>query len=164
MDFRSAQPADVDDLVRLINDAYRREGGWTSESHLLGGQRTDAAAVSEALDTLVLAHEHDEVLGCCSITLADDHGYFGTFAVRQDTQGKGVGAALLAEAERRCSAAGLAYVEMTVLAGRTELIAFYVRRGYAPTGATAPFPYGDERFGQPLTDDLEFVVLRKELS
>ena len=164
MHFRAARPADVDDLVRLINEAYRGEGGWTSESHLLGGQRTDAAAVSELLDTLVLAHDDDQLLGCCSITLADDHGYFGTFAVRQDTQGRGVGAALLAEAERRCAEAGLAHVEMTVLAGRTELIAFYVRRGYTPTGDTAPFPYGDERFGQPRTDDLVFAVLRKQLS
>jgi ribosomal protein S18 acetylase RimI-like enzyme len=161
--FRTAEPADVDDLVVLVNDAYRREGGWTTEAHLLAGQRTDAAAVSELLDTLVLAHEAGQVLGCCSLTVVDDHGYFGTFAVRQDTQGKGVGAALLAEAERRAAEAGLAYVEMTVLAGRTELIAFYVRRGYTPTGATAPFPYGDERFGQPLTEDLEFVVLQKPL-
>ena len=161
MFFRTAEPTDVDELVTLINDAYRREGGWTTEAHLLAGQRTDAAAVRELLDTLIVAHEDDVLLGCCAL---DERGYFGTFAVRQDTQGKGVGAALLAEAERRAYDAGLAYVEMTVLAGRDELIAFYVRRGYTPTGGTAPFPYGDERFGKPLTDDLEFVVLRKLLS
>ena len=70
---------------------------------------------------------------------------------------------MLAEAERQCTEAGLAYVEMTVLAGRAELISFYVRRGYTATGDTTPFPYGDERFGKPLTDHLEFVVLRKPL-
>lgn len=158
--FRAARTTDVDDLVELVNAAYRREGGWTTEAHLLAGQRTDAAAVSDLLDSLIVAQEDEVLLGCCAL---DQRGYFGTFAVRQDTQGKGVGAALLAEAERRATEAGLAYVEMTVLAGRDELIAFYVRRGYAPTGGTAPFPYGDERFGKPLTDDLEFIVLRKAL-
>ncbi len=160
MRFRRAAPADVDELVGLINDAYRRDGGWTTEAHLLGGQRTDPAAVSDLLDTLIVAHEDDVLLGCCAL---DERGYFGTFAVRQDTQGKGIGAALLAEAERRAGDAGLEHVEMTVLAGRDELIAFYVRRGYTATGATAAFPYGDERFGKPLTDDLEFVVFRKPL-
>lgn len=148
------------ELVVLINEAYRRDGGWTTEAHLLEGQRTDAEGVTDLLDTLIVSEDGGRLVGCCAI---DGNGYFGTFAVRQDQQGKGIGAALLAEAERRCSDAGLPHVEMTVLSGRDELIAFYARRGYAPTGATAPFPHGDERFGRPLTDDLEFVVLRKPL-
>jgi hypothetical protein len=39
----------------------------------------------------------------------------------------------------------------------------YQRRGYALAIDTQPFPYGDERFGRPLRDDLFFVVLGKEL-
>jgi hypothetical protein len=35
--------------------------------------------------------------------------------------------------------------------------------GYRRTGATQPFPYGDERFGTPLRDDLHFIVLEREL-
>jgi hypothetical protein len=35
---------------------------------------------------------------------------------------------------------------------------------YRLTGETEPFPYGDERFGKPLRDDLHFVVLEKEIS
>ncbi len=31
------------------------------------------------------------------------------------------------------------------------------------TGETIPFPYGDNRFGTPLRDDLAFVVLEKTL-
>jgi hypothetical protein len=52
---------------------------------------------------------------------------------------------------------------MTVIAQRAELIAWYERRGYVRTGETRPFPYGDERFGRPLRDDLHFVVLEKQL-
>ena len=40
---------------------------------------------------------------------------------------------------------------------------YYRRRGYQPTGVFKPFPYGDERFGIPLRDDLRFEVLEKPL-
>jgi hypothetical protein len=46
---------------------------------------------------------------------------------------------------------------------RDDLLAWYARRGYAPTSETEPFPYGDNRFGIPKLDDLHFVVLRKRL-
>lgn len=163
MILRAAQPDDVPELVSVINEAYRREGGWTTEAHLLDGQRIDSAAVLDALDTLIVAVE-EKVVGCCALAIVDGHGHFGTFAVRQDLQGAGVGATLLAEAERRAAQAGAAYVEMTVLSGRAELLAFYTRRGYVTTGDTEPFPYGDERFGLPRSEDLEFVVLRKALT
>ena len=55
-------------------------------------------------------------------------------------------------------------MHMTVIVQRTELIAWYERRGYRRTGERKPFPYGDERFGLPQRDDLVFEVLRKSLS
>jgi hypothetical protein len=55
-------------------------------------------------------------------------------------------------------------VEMTVIIQRIDLIAWYGRRGYAPTGERRPFPYGDERFGLPRREDLEFTVLAKPLT
>ena len=55
-------------------------------------------------------------------------------------------------------------MRMTVVNVRDTLIAWYQRRGYTLTGETKPFPYGDNRFGKPLRNDLHFVVLQKELS
>jgi hypothetical protein len=52
---------------------------------------------------------------------------------------------------------------MTVINVREALLAWHVRRGYAPTGETEPFPHGDERFGLPRRDELNFLVLRKRL-
>ena len=52
---------------------------------------------------------------------------------------------------------------MTVIVQRPELIAWYERRGYALTGERRPFPYDDERFGDPRRTDLEFAVLEKRL-
>ena len=52
---------------------------------------------------------------------------------------------------------------MTVINVRDTLIAWYLRRGYQRTGATEPFPYGNDRVGKPLRPDLAFVVLEKTL-
>jgi hypothetical protein len=54
-------------------------------------------------------------------------------------------------------------MQMTVISVRNDLIAWYERRGYRRTGRTSPFPYGDERFGIPLRDDLQFELLVKPL-
>ena len=83
-------------------------------------------------------------------------------AVKPARQTRGLGKALLAEAERRARGElGAARVRMTVIEQRTELIAWYERRGYRRTGATEPFPYGNPRFGLPKRPDLRFVVLEK---
>jgi hypothetical protein len=58
---------------------------------------------------------------------------------------------------------GAREMHMTVISVREDLIAWYERRGYRRTGRTTPFPYGDERSGIPLRDDLHFELLVKEL-
>src|SRR5690606_28279470 len=89
--------------------------------------------------------------------------HIGMFAIRPALQGGGIGRALLAEAERVARARGARAAEMTVIEQRVELLAWYARRGYLPTGETEPFPYGNPRFGLPRRDDLRFVVLAKPL-
>jgi N-acetylglutamate synthase-like GNAT family acetyltransferase len=163
---RPARPEDVEAVHALVESAYRGDSsraGWTTEADLLDGQRTDPDAVREALPDLVVAVEDGELVGCCALTPKGDHGYFGMFAVRPGLQGAGLGSRLLEAAEEWASALGLDRVEMTVLSSRTELLAYYLRRGYADTGEQRPFPYGDERFGRPRRDDLRFTVLSKAL-
>jgi hypothetical protein len=52
---------------------------------------------------------------------------------------------------------------MKVVNVRATLIAWYQRRGYLLSAETETFPYGDQRFGRPLRDDLSFVLLEKEI-
>jgi GNAT superfamily N-acetyltransferase len=121
--------------------------------------------------TTSAAHGHmdaaavDELSACCQLADEGDRtGYFGLFAVRPDRQGTGIGRAVLAEAERRVVTDWQCTVlRMLVIRQRTDLIAWYARLGFALTGRTSPFPYGDERFGLPKRSDLEFVELRKLL-
>ena len=71
---------------------------------------------------------------------------------------------MLAAAEDWARQRGGKRMRMSVINLRGALIAWYLRRGYAKTGETEPFPYGDDRFGAPLRDDLCFVVLEKDLA
>jgi len=79
-------------------------------------------------------------------------------------QNSGLGRRLLAGAEDWIRAHGGTCVRMTVVNVRQTLIAWYLRRGYRLTGEIEPFPYGDNRFGTPLRDDLNFVVLQRDLT
>lgn len=170
LSFRRAIPADVPAIVALVERAYRGEAsraGWTTEADLLDGQRTDPREVEALVDGprshLLLAESRGALVGSAALTDEGDALYFGMFAVEPTQQGGGVGKALLLEAERIARAMQRPRVRMTVIAQRHELIAWYARRGYAPTGQIATFPYGEERFGHPKRDDLYFVVLEKGL-
>lgn len=175
---RPADLADAEDLVKLVQSAYRGDAsrqGWTTEADLLGGQRLDHETAAEMITepdgvVLLLRDPLGEALG--SMQLRDlgpvSEGrrcaYFGLFAVAPHAQGAGLGSHLISYAEDYARHAWDAEVmRMTVISIRTELIAYYERRGYQNTGRTEPFPYGDERFGDPKRDDLEFTVLLKEL-
>ena len=175
VDIRPATLADVTAIVALVTSAYRGDAsraGWTTEADLLDGQRTDEAEVRGLVEDpsgavlLAEAAQGGELVACCHVMRdAKGEGYFGMFSVSPRLQSGGVGRVVLEAAERVLADRFACTVcAMTVIEQRTELIAWYERRGYARTGETKPFPYGDERFGIPRRPDLRFVVLAKTLA
>lgn len=169
--FTAATAADAEAITALVNSAYRGDSsrrGWTTEAHLLGGQRTDVDAVREIFDSaansVLLARRAGELVGCVLLERKGEGAYLGMLTVRPDLQAAGIGRRLLAAGEAHAREAfGARWVEMTVIEQRRELVAWYERRGYAWTGERRPFPYGDDRFGVPQTPDLVFVVLRRNV-
>ena len=167
-----ATTADLPALHALIESAYRGDSaraGWTHEADLLGGQRTDLAALSDQIadpaQAILVARDGTALAGCVAIS---DRGggtaYIGLVTVDPARQAGGLGRRLLAAAERAATLHFAAKrAEMTVISLRTELIAWYQRRGYALTGETRPFPGTDPRFGLPTRNDLYFVMLAKLL-
>ena len=163
-----AAAADLPAVAALMNAAYREAPpGWASESGLLGGQRTDPAtlAADVAEGTRLLIHRDGAAL-IASVQLreaARNRWYLGGLTIAPARQGQGLGDRTLRAAEAWVRSEGGSMIEMTVIAQRSGLIAWYERRGYARTGETRPFPYGDTRFGEPRRGDLHFVVLEKPL-
>lgn len=170
--------AGVDDapaLTALVNSAYRGDSsrrGWTTEADLLGGQRTDSLALVDFIeggrregDRTMLVHETEgRILACVQLERRGDEAYLGMLTIDPEHQSGGLGKAMLAAAEHFVRGQWqIRRMIMTVIEQRLELIGWYERRGYARTGGTAPFPYGDARFGEPKRPDLRFVILAKAL-
>jgi GNAT superfamily N-acetyltransferase len=165
-----ASDADVPEVVSLVNLAFRGRGadaGWSIEGDYIEGTRTNEEMVREEMaahaDALLLWREADgSLLGCVWVQPENDGvWYLGSLAIAPLEQNAGLGRRLLVAAEDWALARGAREIRMTVVHLRGNLIAWYARRGYLPTGETKPFPYGDTRFGVPKRDDLHFVVLRK---
>jgi ribosomal protein S18 acetylase RimI-like enzyme len=166
--------ADIPVIVGLMNRAYRgadKSSGWSTEEAYLAGDRTTEALLRadiKAKPSASLLKWQDEraqgIAGCVWLEpINEDTWYLGSFAIDPQRQNGGLGRTMLAAAEDWVRKRGAKRVRMAVINVRDALIGWYVRRGYSKTGATEPFPYGDDRFGKPLRDDLCFVVLEKSI-
>jgi len=165
--------ADYPAIIDLANLAYRGTGpsaSWNIEN-FIEGQRLNDSLLREDLaakPNAQLLTYRDNPDGAILGTVWLDPGkegvwYLGLLTIRPDLQKRKLGRALLAAAEDFARQRKARRIQITVVNVRDILIAWYERRGYIAAGETRPFPYGDERFGRPLRDDLHFVVLQKDL-
>ena len=166
---RRAQKSDAQKIEKLVNSAYRGDyskQGWTTEADLLDGQRTDEGKLLEMIESkdsrIELLLEDDRLLGCVYLNLEAGALYLGMLTVEPTLQDKGYGKVLLQRAEDVAREMGMTEIRMTVINNRPELMAYYERRGYKPTGKTEPFPENDPRFGLPKTK-LVFHEFSKKL-
>lgn len=158
---RRARAEEVEQIVDLVQAAYRGEGGWTTEAHLVDGHRTDAAEVRAMLAdpavTLLVAVEEardgagadddaaERVLGCCYTHRepADPAGIvraeLGLFAVDPAAQGSGIGGRLLEAQADALAADGVDVLMIRVLQSRPELHRWYERHGFTRIGRSVPF-------------------------
>ena len=171
--------ADASAICALVNSAYRGESskkGWTTEADLLGGQRVDVDGIREAIGSpnRTILHLKAQVTGqiaaCVSLDFSEaacdgrSHAcYLGMLTVDPNLQASGLGKRLMKASEEFAGGKGAEAMLISVIQLRTELIDWYRRHGYQPTGQTKPFPYGDRRFGEPKRRDLHFVVFEKKL-
>jgi GNAT superfamily N-acetyltransferase len=173
MVLHSAAEADYPAIIDLVNVAYRGTGpaaSWNIEN-FIEGQRLNESLLRDELAGKPEAHlltyrdaPNGPLLGTVLLDPRPDGAwYLGLLTVRPDLQKRKLGRTLLAAAEDFARQRGARRIQMTVVNVRDILIEWYVRRGYAVTGESRPFPYGDERFGRPLRDDLHFVVLEKDI-
>lgn len=166
--YRKATPSDIPELNTLVNNAYRGESakaGWTTEAHLIEGQRTDPSALTEMMNSghFELAFEGDQLVGCVYLEIEDNQVlYIGMLTVNPTLQSRGLGKAIMKRAEELGREWKLKSTRMTVISIRPELISYYERMGFRWNGKTEPFPENDPRNGKPLKK-LTFLEYVKDL-
>lgn len=166
-----AKLEDADAIARLVNAAYRpRSGaaGWTHERELISGPRIDAArlaaAIAQAGSVILIDSSAAGVDACVQLQPRGDVCLLGLLAVDPARQGTGVGASLLARAERYAAVAwACSTIRISVLSQRSELLVFYRRRGYRATGTVSDYPIA-LGVGAPIIEGLTIDTLEKPLA
>lgn len=169
---RPAVAADAEGIATLVNRAYRDESsraGWTTEADLLSGLRTlpeqVAALIAQEAVCLLTGWWQGVLVGtlCAEWQASHCAVHLGMIAVEPALQNRGIGKALIVAAEQHAVQTwGAQHAQMAVIHLRTELIAFYQRLGYQPTGETRAFSYQPDMW-QAKVDGLQLCMLQKHL-
>ncbi len=170
------KPTTPQSSISQTSPTAASSAGWNTESFIEGQRLTDSLlredlAAKPQAHLLTYREDREDPDNPASPLLGtvwldpgkDGVWYLGLLTIHPDVQQKQLGRTLLAAAEDFAKQHGAHRIQMTVINVRDILIAWYERRGYTLTAETRPFPYGDERIGKPLRDDLHFVVLEKNI-
>ncbi|MGV2947489.1 GNAT family N-acetyltransferase [Acinetobacter lwoffii] len=161
---RLANKADIQQLTILMNTAYRTLGGWTTEAGMIQGDRIQEQQLYELLNLenfqLSVLEIENKLLGCIGVSLGQQIAEIGSFAVAPAEQNSGYGKQLLDFAESHIfEIFKKKVIQMSVLNVRTELLAYYQRRGYQLTEKIKAYPL-DQNVGEPLIP-LHLLILGK---
>jgi GNAT superfamily N-acetyltransferase len=167
----TASEQDAKELNVLINAAYRGEEskkGWTTEAEILGGIRIDEmtlkAMLAQGEGTIIkYTSSGGEILGTVYLEIKAPALYLGMFAVSPLSQSNGIGKTLLSFAEDFALVHGCDRITLTVISLREELIDWYKRHGYVPTGHSIAFEDIEGRFGDPKVDAIDLIEMQKML-
>jgi len=165
--FREALEADAHDVLNIVNLAYRSEGGWTTESHLIVGDRLVKEDYLTGLQRddvcILLAQQDNQIVGCIEIKVEGSHAHLGLLAVLPEKQNQGIASQLLAQAEFLAkNTFNATEAVMLVLDVRQELLEFYYRKGYHRVDEYVPFPL-HLNVGKPISENLVFEKIVKPL-
>lgn len=167
LQFKTATIEDAQAITILVNRAYRPTGnvkGWTHESELISGERTNVEQVSSLFrdnSYVLVAVQNGSIVVCVHVEIHGLCAHVGMLATSPEIQGLGYGKEMLSYAEGFASKnfSVTKYV-MNVLLARKELLAFYTRRGYITTGSTYEYPIS-AGVGSPKVTSLQVGVLEK---
>ena len=123
IEIREARDADERQaLLALRHDVFVDEQGVPLDLEI---DEHDETAVH------IVALEDGELLGTCRVLQAGEQAKFGRLVVARHARGRGIGAELLAEAERHAQRMGC---DRMVLAAQTSAMGLYERAGYTAHG------------------------------
>ncbi|MDY3199777.1 MAG: GNAT family N-acetyltransferase [Arcobacter sp.] len=168
LQFKELQKEEIKEVIVLINQAYRAEkkdNAWTTESHLLSGIRVNEDMMKEILEEkdtkTYIAKIENKIVGTIQAKLEGESIHIGLFAVDTKSQASGIGKKLLEFAENSSSKLwGKSTFIMEVISTRTELMQYYIRRGYLNTNSFIEFPKS-EYWKENTNEELKLLVLKK---
>lgn len=169
--FQTANSSHIHPLAKLVNSAYRGNyslQGWTTEAHILGGQRTDSESLASLIQTplnqieIAIDQNTNKIVGCVHLIQEGVNTlYFGMLTVEPTLQTQGIGKFMMVHIESVAKSLRRGRIRITVIPNRVELVAFYQRRGFRQTGNFEDFPAQDPRFGIPKISDLRLQEYEK---
>ena len=136
--FREATRQDVPAVVALLADdalGAAREG-----TDLAPYLAAFDAMQAEGANILIVGEAAGRIVATCQLTFvsglslrASRRAQVESVRVAADLRGRGIGAALMAEAEARARAAGCTLVQLTTNRARGDAHRFYERLGFTPS-------------------------------
>ena len=142
------------ELLQLLQDAFApMEDRIEPPSSVLRLTPASLAAKSHE-ETLFLARDHGELIGCVFARPQGDALYVGKLAVRHDRQRSGVARRLMAAVEAHARAAGVRYLELETRIELTENHKTFAALGFVKSGEHAHDGY----------DRPTFISMRKALA
>ena len=170
LQFKELQKEDIKEVILVINEAYRgekRDNAWTTESHLLSGIRVNEDMMKDILEEentkIYIAKSENKIVGTIQAKLESENIHIGLFAIDTKYQSSGIGKKLLEFAENSSSKFwGKSTFIMEVISSRTELMQYYIRRGYQNTNSFIEFPKS-EHWTPNTKEELKLLVLKKTI-
>ncbi len=142
------------DLLALLHAAFAYQHDRIDPpSSLLAFEAASLAAKARA-ETLFLAHDGDDLVGCLFARPKGDALYVGKFAVAPGRQGRGIGASLMRAVERHAAERGIAVLELDTRIELADNHATFGAMGFVKVSESA----------HPGYDRPTFITMRKTLA
>jgi GNAT superfamily N-acetyltransferase len=153
LQIRRATDSDAEAIVKLVNRAFEVERFFKDRD------RTDLNEINGLLrsGTFFLLTDDTQLVARVYVQIRGQRGYIGLLSVDPDRQGSGHGTRLMEHAEDYCGRAGCQAVDLRIVHLRTELLAFYGKRGYAQQGTESAHVIKGAKL------PVHFVLMSKEL-
>ena len=170
LNIRTAKIDHVAQLVEWINlaDRAQSERSWTTEKAFVDGIRITNEQLSGDLSwsnfkLFIGENEQGLLVACIGLSIDHNSVEIGTFAIDSSVQNLGYGKQMLNYVEVYVAQSCMEVRDliMYVLDVRSELIAYYQRRGYQITGHTEPYPV-NANVGQPLVP-IQLIEMKKAI-
>ncbi len=104
LNLKQANIDDAEEINTLINLAYRGNDGWTKETDIVEGNRSNIEDVKYLIRNqkshMLTAKNHGILVACICVEEKDNKAYIGSFAVYASQQNVGIGKNTLELAEK----------------------------------------------------------------